>query len=225
MAVLCLSSNWNLGLSKLDDVINRYYRKWLHFPVNGNITRLSLPKDKLGLNIKTLKHICVEYKVGVRQTVKLSRNEKVRTLYQLTNKKNVNTDCLINSIDIAEIHLFRNNPKSVPSKAIKETIWNKFLDLKEQCGIIKFLVNTIPTNQLAQWQKVTSSLPNNIANFIRRYLIYSLSNGTNLQNGNKKKHQTVNFVKIKKLSYIYLITAQPPLNDKNGDTTLSSKQL
>ena len=66
-----------------------------------------------------------------------------------------------------------------------ETIWNEFLDLKEQCGIIKFLVNLIPTNQLAQWQKDTLSLPKNTVNFARRYLIYSLSNGTNLQKWKK----------------------------------------
>ena len=36
----------------LDNVINRYYRKWLHFPVSGNITHLTLPKNNLGLNIK-----------------------------------------------------------------------------------------------------------------------------------------------------------------------------
>ena len=69
----------------LDNVINPYYRKWLYFPVSGNITHLSLPKNKLGLNIKTLKQIFVECKVSVRQTLKLSRNEEVKTLYQLTN--------------------------------------------------------------------------------------------------------------------------------------------
>ena len=45
------------------------------------------------------------------------------------------------------------------------------------------------------------------------------------KNGKKQEHQTINFFNIKRLSYIYLITAQPPLNDTNGDTTLSSKQL
>ena len=127
-------------------IIKRYHRKWLHFPVSGNITHLSLPKNKSGLNITTLKEIYVECKVSVRQTLKLSRNEEVRTLYQLTNNKNVNIDCLLNSIDIAKKPLFRNKTKSVLSKAMKETIWNEFLELKEQCGIIKFLVNIIPTN-------------------------------------------------------------------------------
>ena len=84
----------------LDNVIKRYYRKWLHFPVSGNITHLSLPKNKLGLNIKTVKQIYVERKVSVRQTLKLSHNEEFITLYQLANDKNVNTDSLTNSIDI-----------------------------------------------------------------------------------------------------------------------------
>ena len=164
----------------LDNVIKRFYRKWLHFPVNGNIIHLSLPKNKLSLKIKALRQINFECKVSVQQTLKLSRNEEVRTLFQLTNNKNVNTDCLINLIDTAEKYLFRNKTKSVLSKTTKETIQKKFLDLKEQCGIIKFLVNLIPTNQLEQWEKMTSSLPNSIVNFARRYLIYSLSNGTNL---------------------------------------------
>ena len=33
------------------------------------------------------------------------------------------------------------------------------------------------------------------------------------KNRNKKKHQTVNFINIMRLSFIYLITAQPLLND------------
>ena len=168
-----------------DNVINWYYRKLLHFLVSGNVTHLSLLKNKLGLNIKTLKQIYVDWKVSVRQTLILSRNEEDRT--QLTNNKNVNTVCLINSIDITENLLFRNKTKSVLSKKTKETNWNEFLDLKEQCGIIKFLVNLIPTNQLVQWQKVTSSLPNNIVNFVLRYLIYTLSNGANLQKWKQKE--------------------------------------
>ena len=45
----------------------------------------------------------------------------------------------------------------------------------------------IPTNQLVRWQKVTSSLPKNIVHFARRYLRYSLSNGTNLQKWKQKE--------------------------------------
>ena len=78
---------------------------------------------------------------------------------------------------ITEKHLFRNKMKSALSKRTQGTIWNEVLDLKEQCGIIKFLVNMIPTKKLVQWQKVTSSLLNKFVNFARRYLIYNLIDG------------------------------------------------
>ena len=71
----------------LDNLINRWYRKWSHFSVSGNMTHLSLPKNKLGLNIKTLEQIYIMCKVSVRQTLKLFHNKEVRTLYQLANNK------------------------------------------------------------------------------------------------------------------------------------------
>ena len=97
----------------LENAINRYYRKWLHFPVSDNITHLSLPKNKLVLNIKTLKEIYVECKVTVGQTLKLSRNEEV---------KKVNTDCLINSIDITENISSEARRKVYYQKKRKKTI-------------------------------------------------------------------------------------------------------
>ena len=74
-------------------------------------------------------------------------------------QKNVNTDYLINSMGITEKYLFRNKMKSVLSKRTQETIWNEVLDLKEQCGIIKFLVNMIPTKKtctMAESDVITS---------------------------------------------------------------------
>ena len=118
----------------------------------------------------------------------------------------------MDSLDITEKHLFRKKTKSLLSKTTKETIWNEFLDLKGQCGIIKFLVSLIPTNQLVQWQKSTSSLPNNIVKFAWCYLIYSLSNGTNLQKWKQKETSNCLLINIMRLSFIYLITAQPLLN-------------
>ena len=45
----------------------------------------SVPKNKLGLNIKTLNQVYVEYIVSVLETLNLSRSEEVRNLYQLTS--------------------------------------------------------------------------------------------------------------------------------------------
>ena len=45
----------------------------------------SVPKNKLGLNIKTLNQVYVECIVSVLETLNLSRSEEVRNLYQLTS--------------------------------------------------------------------------------------------------------------------------------------------
>ena len=43
------------------------------------------------------------------------------------------------------------------------------------------MLEKFPKNVLVNWQTITSKLPDNIVRFCRRYLIYSLSNGTNIQ--------------------------------------------
>ena len=164
----------------LDNVMSRYYRKWLHFLVSGSITYLSLPKYKFCLNIKTLKqcmpsaNLVSDKLLIYHLTKKLELYINLQTIkikYRLFNKLNR--------------HSWITSLHKQHEKYTMETIWNEFLDLKEQCGIIKFLVNLIPTNQPVQWQKDTLSLPKNTVNFARRYLIYSLSNGTNLQKWKK----------------------------------------
>ena len=39
----------------LDNKFSKFYRRRLQIPVSGNISHLSLPRSKLGLEIKTLK--------------------------------------------------------------------------------------------------------------------------------------------------------------------------
>ena len=94
-----------------DTTVNGYIFRLV--VVSGNLTHLSLPKNKLRLNIKNLKKVYVECKVSVPQTLKLSRNKEVRTLYQLANNNNVNTGCLINSMDMAEKRVLRDKTKNI----------------------------------------------------------------------------------------------------------------
>ena len=57
----------------IDNNINRYVRKWLQIPISGNITHLSLPRKKLGMNIKSAKDI---YE-AVRRILKESKNQAI----------------------------------------------------------------------------------------------------------------------------------------------------
>ena len=54
----------------LDNKFSKFYRRWLQFPVSGNISHLSLSHSKLGLEIKTLKQIYNECKVSNRSILK-----------------------------------------------------------------------------------------------------------------------------------------------------------
>ena len=48
----------------LDNKFSKFYSRWLQNPVSGNISHLSLLRNKLGLEIKTLKQIYNECKVS-----------------------------------------------------------------------------------------------------------------------------------------------------------------
>ena len=87
---------------------------------------------------------------------------------------------------------------------LKESTWNGFLDLKEKWSIISLHINSIPPTHLVQWQKMTSSLTENIQKFARWCLIYSLSKATNFQTWKLKK--TFCFLCDHKETQIYLFS-------------------
>ena len=71
--------------------------------------------------------------------------------------------------------------KHILRKQSNKSKWKGYLNLIEQSGIIRSLVEQFPANSPIDWQNVTSKLPDNIKKFSKCYLIYSLPNGTNLQ--------------------------------------------
>ena len=140
------------------------------------------------LSIKTSQEIYVKCKLGVRRTLKTSLNENIRNLYKLASKKNVNSDSILEKINSTEKRTIKNRSCALLSSQSKGSTWNGFLNLKEQCGIISFLVNLIPPTHLVRWQKITSLLSNNIQNIARWSVIYSLSSATNLQRWKLKEN-------------------------------------
>ena len=106
----------------------------------------------------------------------------------LISPKNVNFDSISEKINSTEKNIVKNQSCALLSTQSKESTWNGFLNLKQQCNITSFFVNLIPLSHLAQWQKVTSSLPNNIHNFARWYFIYSLSKATKSQRWKLKEN-------------------------------------
>ena len=122
--------------------------------VVGNITHLSLPNSKLGLNIRTAKQIYNECKITVRRILRCSVNEEARKLYEITTIKNVNSDSVVNKAVSEDLpnHKVKEKCKDIFTKGKTESIWNDFMGLKEQCVIITYIVDVCLTKDISSWQ-------------------------------------------------------------------------
>ena len=130
----------------------------LNIPVSRNMNHLS---------IQTCQQIYVERKPAIRRTLK-TLNKDIRNLYKLTSTKIVNFNSILENINSTEKRIIKNQSCALLSTQSKQTTLNGFLNLKKQCGIISFLLSLTPPTHLVQWQKMTSSLRNNIQNFAWR---------------------------------------------------------
>ena len=69
---------------------------------------------------------------------------------------------------------------TILKKEERDTIWEKFIGLNEQCKIISFIVDEAFVSDITNSKKVTNKLPANIFRFCRSYLVLSLANNSNL---------------------------------------------
>ena len=170
----------------LDAVISRFTRKWLQLPVSSNFTHLSLPYRKLGLNILTAKHVYIKSQFSVRRILKQSKNVEIQSLYKITSQNNIPSDALLNAAANNN-----SNPPSTNKQFISKTnkkfssvtqtsIWNKFMELNEQCILIKRLLLVCSPQTICVWQSLVKNLPTNIFCFCRKALIFCLPNKSNL---------------------------------------------
>ena len=102
----------------------------------------------LGYNFKAAQNLDSWSKLSVCRILETSRNEEVRTLYYLNSSKNVKSDFILNSIRVPGIRQIKQNSTKALSKQTNESTWNGFLNLNEQSGIIRSLVEQFPTNSL-----------------------------------------------------------------------------
>ena len=140
---------------------------------------MSLPNNKLGLNIRTEKQIYNECKITVRRILRCSVNEEARKLYEITTIKNVDSDSIVNKAVSKDLPNHKVKEKCKKEKA--ESIWNDFMGLKEQCVFIKYIVDVCLTKDISSWQMLVKRLPVNIHSFCRRCLVMSLANNFNLK--------------------------------------------
>ena len=160
---------------------SKSYRKRLQLPVCAKY--LSLPNKKLGMNVKAAKLIYNECKITLRRVLECFINQEARKLCQITTMKNVNSDAIVNKAFSQDLpnNKIKAKCKSILNKEITESVWDNFMGLKEQCILIKQIIEVSMVKDIQSWQILVKRLPINIHNFCRRYLVISLANNSNLK--------------------------------------------
>ena len=173
--------------SNIDNIINKYMRKWLQFPVCANITHLTFPNKKLGMNIKSAKTLFNQCQLSTRRILKQSKNPEIQSIYAATSSKHINHDSIINSVASESRNLAVTTNKQFNSRVDREhstsvlkNTWNKFMNLNEQSILISHIVKVCPTKIINMWQVLAKRLPSNIFSFCRKSLIMCLPNKSNL---------------------------------------------
>ena len=170
----------------IDNIINKFLRKWLQLPVSSNTTHLTLHKRKLGLNMNTAKTVYKKCQLSVRRILNRSKNPDVRKLFKLTSERNVPHDSIIASITNANsnVHLtnkqFNSKTDREFTSSLQNSVWKAFMNLNEQCILINHLIKVCSPKTINMWQTLTKNLPSNIFCFCRKSLIFRLPNKTNL---------------------------------------------
>ena len=71
--------------------------------------------------------------------------------------------------------------KNILNKEITESVWDNFMVLKEQCILIKQIIEVSMVKDVQSWQILGKRLPINMHDFCRRYLVMSLANNSSLK--------------------------------------------
>ena len=176
-----LTSTW--VKQNLENLVAKSIRKWLQIPISGNITHLSFPVGKLGLNFRCATDLYHECQLSVRRILKTSSNTEQHRIYSLTSRKNYKVDQIVDRVTstITDKSLVKAETKKIFFEKTIEEKAEAFGRLKEQSAIISHVQKVCTSKSLQNWQIVVSKLPSNIACFCRRALIFSLANASNLK--------------------------------------------
>ena len=124
--------------------------------------KFSLPSD-----------VFVASQLTTRNILSKSSNNEIRELYRLTKQKFIKHDAIIEQDN-------PKNPKDRLKNATIEKIINNLEGLKEQNVIISNISHQCSSSQITQWQAVCDSMPKNIYVFLRKAIIFTLANNSNL---------------------------------------------
>ena len=129
LSIYSISETWTI--QNLDNVVNKYIRKWFGMHVGANITHLTMPPKRLGLNFKSVSNILKQCNLSLRRLLSTSNNKDITDVYHLTKYKFMVEDQILKN----------TTSKDAASKLLQTNINEKVTkhldELKEQSVIIQ----------------------------------------------------------------------------------------
>ena len=164
-----------------------------------------------------------------RTILKGSSHADIKKLYYLTSDKHISSNEIIEGCkDFTSLqnHVRKRSISKALEKKRQESVWNNFMELKEQNILIKSIVNTCTSRAISQWQKTVQILLPNIFCFCRRYLISSLPTNANLARWRKIASENCSLCGIKQHrdTLFHSVRAPSTMDGSPGGTTLSYTQ-
>ena len=180
LSIYDISQTW--VVRNLDDKVIRYTKDWLHFHQGANLGHIKLSINKFGFGFQLpssniSSNIFKFCKLSMRVILKKSKNKEIRALFKTTSTSNIAIDSVI------------VNNEDNPNLALKHQIENNVLEhlagLTEQNAVMQHMKMEATSKQISTRKQVCDRLPTNIFVFIRRALIFSLLNNSNLHRWGK----------------------------------------
>ena len=132
-----------------------------------------LPTKHLGLKFSLPSDIYACCQLSTRNILKTSQNLETQELCQLTKLKFIKEDATANKANKDKLS------DRIAKKNIEKILGN-INGLKEQKVILQEITQSCSCNALINKRKVCKDLPENIYVFIRKTLMFTLPNNTNL---------------------------------------------
>ena len=158
----------------LDSVITKHVRDWLQMPISSCVKEMmTLPTNKLGLSVPTLKYLSEQMWLQKRNTLKTSKNPNIVKIWSDSSIKNVKYDSIL-----------QNKPFKVASVALKNSqiddSASHFYSLEIQGIAAKTVHENVPKSNISLWASNLNLAADALHNFAKKALQQQLPTFGNL---------------------------------------------
>ena len=140
-------------------------------------------------------------KLSIRQILQKSINQGIQALFHLTKYSHIPIDSIIISNE--------GKPQSILQNQIENNVIDHLSTLKEQNTIMRHIKQVSSSKSIRNWQTICSKMPKNIYIFVRRTLIFSLPNNSNLKRWNKITSASCDLCSSKSQTRLHMLSNCP----------------